>query len=275
MTTSTDHYMHGSSEEEQDRLVLMNALLNPAALEVMGLEGGERVLDVGAGTGLFAAELARAAGPRGRVLAIERDPHQARSARARAATLEQPFEVREGDAYAPPLADEEQASFDLVHARFLLEHLDQPARAVEPMVRAARPGGRIALVDDDHSLMRFEPDPGGMRELWESYCRLYERLGKDPWIGTRLVKLLADAGARPLSLGWIPYGGCAGDPSFAGLVENLARVMEGVRELLLQDPSGAWTRPRLDDVLRAFRDWGRRPDAALWYPLPWAVAVRP
>jgi SAM-dependent methyltransferase len=209
------------------------------------------------------------------VVAIERDPRQARAARERAAALEQPFEVRQGDAYAPPLADDEQESFDLVHARFLLEHLDQPARAVAPMVRAARPGGRVVLVDDDHSLMRFEPDPGGMRELWEGYCRLYERLGKDPWIGRRLVKLLVDAGARPLALGWIPYGGCAGQPSFAGLVENLARVMEGVRELLLADPSGDWSAARLDDTLRAYRAWGERPDAAVWYPLPWAMGERP
>lgn len=267
-----DVYLHGTSDEEQERLALMNGLLNGPALAELELSAGERVLDLGAGTGLFAAEMARVVGPRGLVVAVERDARQASAARANAARVGPWLEVREGSAYEPPLAPAEWGSFDVVHARFLLEHLDHPARAVAPMVRAARPGGRIVLIDDDHSLMRFEPDPLGMRDLWDDYCALYERLGKDPWIGRKLVKLLADAGARPQRVAWIQYGGCSGQPSFPGLVENLAQVLEGVRAPLVE---AGWTGERFDAALAAFRAWGARGDAALWYPLPCAIAQRP
>ena len=173
--------------------------------------------------------------------------------------------------YDPPLAPEEWGSFDLVHARFLLEHLDDPARAVRVMARAVRPGGRVALVDDDHSLMRFEPDPGGMRELWTDYCRLFERVGKDPWIGAKLVTLLVDAGLDAERTAWVPYGGCAGEPAFPGMVENLAQVLEGVATPLVEL---GWSAARVADACAAFRAWGRRPDAAIWYALPCAIAVR-
>jgi ubiquinone/menaquinone biosynthesis C-methylase UbiE len=40
-------------------------------LGLLGLAAGERVLDIGAGPGLLAADMARAVGPRGRVCGID------------------------------------------------------------------------------------------------------------------------------------------------------------------------------------------------------------
>ena len=160
-----------------------------------------------------------------------------------------------------------------MHARFLLEHLAEPERAVSVMARAVRPGGRIVLVDDDHSLMRFHPEPGGMRELWRAYYQQFPRIGNDPWIGSRLVELLAAAGCEPVRTTQIDYGGCAGEPTFAGLTDNLARVVETGRELILAHTD--WTAERMDEAVRAFARWSERPDAAIWYALPCAVAVRP
>ena len=71
--TRESHYVHGSAPAEQERLRLLNALLNRRHLDSLGLHGGERVLELGAGTGVFALELARAVGPRGAVVAVERD----------------------------------------------------------------------------------------------------------------------------------------------------------------------------------------------------------
>ena len=261
-------YIHGTSAEEQERLALMNRILNDACLEQLELCGGERVLELGAGTGIFAAELARAVGDDGRVLAIERDPEQI----AGASALPPALDLLQGDVYAPPLAEDEWGSFDLVHARFLLEHLERPAEAVAVMVRAARPGGRIALVDDDHSLMRFDPDPGGMAELWSDYAECYRSLGNDPWIGRRLVALLAEAGARPVRTTQIDYGACAGQAVFPAVVENLAEVVGGARQVVVERTD--WTAASFDEALASFRSWARRPNAALWYALPFALAER-
>ena len=264
-------YIHGTSPREQSRLELMNGILNSRCLAAMELRGGERILEMGAGTGLFAADLARQAGPGGAVLALEIDEEQFAAAARRAANPRAPFEVRRGDAMHPPLRAAEWGTFDVVHARFLLEHVPQPADVVRAMVRAARPGGRIVLVDDDHSLMRFWPEPGGMEKLWFDYAAQYERVQNDPWVGRRLVELLVQAGATPLRTTLIPYGGCAGEPAFPATVENLAEVIEGARGPVLENT--AWTAEEFDATVARFRAWGARDDAVIWYALPFAEGI--
>ena len=81
----TAHYLHGTSETEQDRLGLMNRLLNQNSLREMQLQPGDRVLDVGSGLGQLSREMARQVRPRGRVIGIERSPEQIDAARKLAA----------------------------------------------------------------------------------------------------------------------------------------------------------------------------------------------
>src|SRR5688572_27977148 len=94
-------YVHGAEPSEQARLGGMTAILNGRHLASLALRGGERVLELGAGTGLFARELGRAVGARGGVVAVERDERQL--ARAREACAGLPVEVRAGDVYELPL----------------------------------------------------------------------------------------------------------------------------------------------------------------------------
>jgi cyclopropane fatty-acyl-phospholipid synthase-like methyltransferase len=61
-------YIHGYSREEQERLTLMQQLVNEAELQVLDLAGAERILDVGAGLGQMVRALARAAGPSAHVM---------------------------------------------------------------------------------------------------------------------------------------------------------------------------------------------------------------
>lgn len=265
-----DLYIHGSSPEEQARLELMNGILNERCLAELDLHGAERVLEMGAGTGVFSRDLWQALGEGGALVAIERDEAQVRAA---AEHLPAPVDLRRGDVGDPPLAEDEWGSFDLVHARFLLEHLPDPQRAVDVMVRAARPGGRIALVDDDHSLMRFSPDPGGMTELWHDYAARYRDLGCDPEVGRRLVTLLVDAGAELVRTTQIPYGGGRGEPAFEAVVRNLAEVVDTGRAALLERTD--WTAARMDEALAAFERWALRKDAVVWYALPMAIGRRP
>lgn len=281
MTKRTETYLHGSSREEQQRLVLMNRILNERCLAAIGVAPGERVLEMGAGTGIFARALAEAVGPTGSVVAVERDPGQLATARRDCAGVAR-LEIRAGDAYAPPLAAGEQGAFDLVHARFLLEHLQRPADAVAAMLRAARPGGRIVLIDDDHSLMRFEPlsraETGrdgleAIPELWDAYTEQYARLGCDAWIGRKLVTLLHAAGARPERTTQVNYGACAGEPLFRPIADNLVAVVAGARDAMVA--AGTITAERFERDLATFREWSQRADAAIWYALPLVVATRP
>ena len=78
------HYIHGADAEEQERLSLLNGLLNATSLRAMRLAPGDRVLDVGSGLGQLSRAMARQVGPAGSVVGIERDERQLGEARRQA-----------------------------------------------------------------------------------------------------------------------------------------------------------------------------------------------
>ena len=151
-------YIHGTSPEEQRRLTLLNTvLLNEPSLKELALAGGEKILDVGSGLGQFSRAMAKKAGRK--VLGVEQSEEQIREAvaQSRHDGEESLVEFRQGDARDLPLSVAEWGSFDLVHTRFVLEHIPDPLSVVRQMVRAARSGGRIVLADDDHENLRLCP----------------------------------------------------------------------------------------------------------------------
>jgi ubiquinone/menaquinone biosynthesis C-methylase UbiE len=269
---SDDSYVHGTHPEEQARLTRLNVLLNQGSLRELAARPGERMLDVGSGLGQFARAVAEITGIK--AIGVERSEQQiAESARqARAAGQEHLLELRRGDAADLPLEDEEWATFDIAHARFLLEHVREPLEIVKSMVRAVRPGGRIVLEDDDHDVLRLWPEPPGVDSVWKAYMRTYDRAGNDPIVGRRLVKLLHDAGAKPRRNTWIFFGACAGHADFDLYVENLAIILEQAENAIVA------TGVARDDIFAAaaaLRAWKKRPDAAFWFAMSWAEGVRP
>jgi len=264
-------YIHGTTAAEQRRLSLMNdVLLNPASLREMALAGDESIVDFGCGLGQFTRAMARAV-PRGRVLGLERDPAQL--AGARRLTEEEGglgnVELRPGDVLEPEL---EWGTFDVAHSRFVLEHVREPLRVVENMVRAVRPGGRVIIADDDHDIMRLSPSPSGFEALWHAYMRSYDRNGTDPYIGRRLVSLLHQAGAAPRRNTLIFFGGCAGMPHFDVLAANMLGVVVSARQLILENE--LFEERAFDEAVAAFEAWATRPDAAIWYGMHWAEGVK-
>src|SRR6266545_3326105 len=145
-------YIHGTSPEEQRRLSLMNdVLLNPLSLAELALRGDERIIDFGSGLGQFTQAMANVVVPKGSVVGIERSDEQ----RAKAIQLaKEVVDYRAGDVLDLDLGDEWEF-FDVAHTRFLLEHVPDPLRVVQTMVRAVKPGGRIVLEADDHGVMRL------------------------------------------------------------------------------------------------------------------------
>jgi ubiquinone/menaquinone biosynthesis C-methylase UbiE len=252
----------------------MNELLNEASLRELNLRGGEKILDVGSGLGQFSRAMARASGVGGFVLGIERSAEQLAEARklAPAESGGGFVEFRKGDALELPLRDSEWESFDVVHTRFLLEHVNEPLRVVSSMMRAVRPGGRIILADDDHDLLRLWPEPPGFMPLWHAYIRSYDRLGNDPFVGRRLISLLKSAGARPVRNTWIFFGGCSGQTAFPGFVDNIIGILVGARDAIIA--TAGFEPHAFDQGIASFQQWRNRADAAMWYAISWAEGVR-
>lgn len=267
-------YVHGTSPEEQRRLSLLNdVLLNQAELRELNLNGTERILDLGSGLGQFTRAMGRAV-PDGAVVGVERDEQQLASAIRLAETAgeQELVEFRRGDVLQLELPQSEWGTYDLARARFVLEHVRDPLRVVQNMVRAVRPGGRIVLADDDHEVLRLWPEPAGVSELWRAYMRTYDRNGNDPFIGRRLVSLLHAAGARPVRNTWIFFGGCAGMETFEVLAANMLGVIVTARQAIIS--ASLLEESAFDEAVVSYRAWARRPDAALWFSMSWAEGAK-
>ena len=90
--------------------------------------------------------------------------------------------------------------FDVVYARFLLTHLDDPSHAVAAIFRQVRPGGLVIVEDTDFSGSFTYPASRAFRRYYELYCTVVRRRGGDPDIGPRLPTLLADGGFEEVEL---------------------------------------------------------------------------
>lgn len=269
----SEKYIHGSSETERQRLALMNELINQRCLDALGLGEEELVLDVGAGTGQFTRLMAKQLPRHSTIISVEHNPDQVEAALqlADADSHHCVIDFRIGDATQLPLEANESGHVDLAHCRFLLEHVTRPLDVVKAMVSAVKPGGRVVLLDDDHELIRFWPEPEGLAAAWKAYYRSYHQLGNDPLIGRKLVSLLYQAGAKPSRTDQVFYGACAGSAPFQGIVENLLGVLEGARQVVLaaEEISAA----DYDAALDQFRAFAQLPDAALWYVINWAEGI--
>jgi SAM-dependent methyltransferase len=118
------------------------ATLEPAARAVVdaaGVTAGEQVLDVGCGTGNAVLEAARRGAA---VRGVDPAPELLAAARERLAAAGVAAELREGDAVALPVPD---GAFDVVLSVFAVIFAPDAARAGGELLRAARPGGRVAL----------------------------------------------------------------------------------------------------------------------------------
>ena len=130
-----------SWDGERRRLAGIEAWLDPHSIRAfgeLGVEPGWRCLDVGAGGGSLTQWLCDRVGPRGSVLAVDADTRFVE--KLGAANLE----VRRADVVHEPLPEGE---FDLVHTRFLLQHLPERERVLEKLARAVKPGGRLIVFD--------------------------------------------------------------------------------------------------------------------------------
>lgn len=111
-----------------------------------------RVLEIGCGTGAFAARVA-AALPEAEVVAVDQ------SARLVELTAGRGLEARVADAQDLPFADD---SFDVVAALWMLYHVPDLHRALAEVRRVLRPGGRfVAVTNGDTHVADLRADAGG------------------------------------------------------------------------------------------------------------------
>jgi len=134
-----------------------------AGLQLLAIQPGETVLEIGPGTGQSLPILAQAAGGDGRVLGLDLSPGMLATAGARLkhTTLAGRVRLSCGDAACMPFASE---TCDALFTSFTLELFDTPEipLVLQECRRVLRPGGRLCVI----SLSKAGP-PRKMVEMYE------------------------------------------------------------------------------------------------------------
>ena len=159
----------------------------------LGLQAGERVLDMGCGAGRHAFEMYKRGAD---VIALDQDADELSTVSEWFAAMREEgglpegaeADVKQGDALDLPFADGE---FDRVVASEVLEHIPDDDRAISELVRVLRPGGTIAV-----TVPRWLPE----KVCWALSDEYHEVEGGHVRIyrGSDLVAKLEDAGLRLL-----------------------------------------------------------------------------
>jgi len=264
------NYIHGVNSEEQKRLSLMNTLMNQRCVAKMTIPAGAKILDVGSGLGQMSQLLVQTSGKAASCLGVERDQLQIDQAQTKGYHN---IEFRKGDGRDLPLLSSEVGSFDFAHTRFLLEHVPNPSAVVKEMFRALKPGGSIALADDDHQAMMLYPEPEGFQKLWSAYMDAYIEIGNDPYIGRKMSRLLYEQGFVDLKVDVAFFGDCAGTETFRDFCLNLYGVIDSARNSMIT--SGLISELEFAEYMENLLKWSELPHASMWYYIFLAFGKKP
>ncbi|MCY3576232.1 MAG: methyltransferase domain-containing protein [bacterium] len=225
-----------------------------AAFLLPRLRPDAEVLDIGCGSGTITIGLARRAG---RVVGLDLSADVVDTARAHAddcGLSNASFEV--GSVYELPWDD---ASFDVVYAHQVLQHLSDPVRALREARRVLRPGGLVAVRDSDYETMVHAPVFPAIERWRDLYHQVASANGGEADAGRYLLSWVAEAGFTDIEA----------TASTTAHTDHEGRTVWGEMWAVRVIDSdfaehavgnGFATRDELQEISEAFSQWAAQPD---------------
>lgn len=193
---SDGDYVLGTRDDEVERLGLQHRVWRGRVAEAWRrarIGPGQTVLDVGAGPGFAATDLAEIVGPSGRVVALERSPHFAATLQRRAEQLGLGnIRVVEQDVSGSPF---NVRAADASWCRWLLSFVADPAATIRHIAAALRSGGTAVFHEyAAYSTWRMMP-PDPLHERFLSLViQSWRDSGGDPDVALQLPQWLHESG---------------------------------------------------------------------------------
>lgn len=150
-------------------------------------KAGKRILDVGTGTGVLVHALARIVQPGGQVLGIDLSQIMIDEASKRGADVSG-LSFEKMDAMSMNFEDDQ---FDGAMSSIVFQHLPDPTRALEEMIRVTKRGGIISIIEQDWET--FVIDCGDSSVTRRMMNHFSDNVANG-WIGRELFRLFCGAG---------------------------------------------------------------------------------
>ena len=255
-----------SPHEDQKLRVLLGWPEEARVLRRFGLRDGHRILNLGSGPGLVAAELLHG-WPSSRV--VDLDSRLESLVLARAAV--DPFDARadflRGTLMRLPLRAD---GFDFAVARLVFQYLPHPVDGAREALRVLRPEGRLAISDVDRELsFALHPELPELIALMSRYDAWHRDRGGDRGVGGRLREILTEAGAERIETETVRF---ESQPESAELFLDALMGPRRMEELLRD---GYVTQAEIDEFLAARARWLLSPERAVTRYLRMACGVKP
>ncbi|MGA0566192.1 methyltransferase domain-containing protein [Rathayibacter sp. KR2-224] len=255
-----ERYLHGHHESVL-RSHSWRTAENSAGYLLPHLKTGFHVLDVGSGPGTITLDLARFVSP-GPVIGIDASAQVVVDANALARDNDlHNVSFQTGDAYSLDFPD---ATFDVVHAHQVLQHLSDPVAALREFRRVLKPGGVVAARDVDYGATIWHPQLPGLAEWLSVYVEAAHTSGGEPHAGRRLKAWAIQAGfddvAGSASV-WCFTSDADREWWGSSWAERVTESHFAVRAI----EAGHATVAELREIADAWREWSSAPDG--WFAL--------
>jgi SAM-dependent methyltransferase len=207
------------------------------------------VLDIGCGTGTITAGVAKAVGPQGYVVGIDRDETLLELARAEYSTIPN-LRFEYGDATTLTSC----AQFDIVSAARTLQWIAEPALAISKMKQAAKPSGMLVALDYNHGSNRWEPDPPPEFKLFYNAFLAWRHTNRwDNQMADHLPDLFRSAGLVEVKSQVQDEIVERGSPGFAEQAALWSEVIESLGGQLVT--AGFCTKHQLEEARESYDLW--------------------
>jgi ubiquinone/menaquinone biosynthesis C-methylase UbiE len=218
-------YIHGTTEDEQNRLAELNYLTNASFLQFVKVKKTDEVLELGSGLGILAEEVSQKL-TTGHMTGIEISTEQI----AKCPPENEKLIFVCGDVLDLPFKEN---TFDTIYARYILEHVPDPLRVLNEANRVLKPGGNLFIQENAILLLQLYPECACFDKVWHAFAKYQSHIGGDAMIGLKLYDLLKKSGFRKPELSIAPEIHYKESGTHKPWIDNLIGNIRGAKEPLI------------------------------------------
>lgn len=182
------HYLDTITSQRQIQAIKQQSY------QLLEIHKEQYLLDIGCGTGNDVRALAQLVGDQGKVIGIDSSSTMITEARRRSEGFPFPVEFHQGDCANLPFAD---ATFGGCRAERVFQHLTDPDRTLIEMIRVARPGASIVIIDTDYGMNVINLHNSDLARRVANFVCDWCQNG---WIGRQLSGMMKQHGLQDIRI---------------------------------------------------------------------------